>query len=729
MATPPSKSKPSRWQTIANTLHSTRGFGFIFAVVTVTGAILAWMPQGQDLIRSVTDGGPAYLPVVALCASVLLLGFQAWFWSRVIVENQIGPRAKWKDNLYLLLMPRLLGIVPFGLLFYALLRTRSPSTWPAWILLILGLAFLTFVWKREAATDALSAGARKLQESGRNRTAAAISISLSALRPIVLRGGLVLAVVAMVVLIWDPVTLPVRLGPAAVVLLAVALIIPVMTATVLWAATYHIRAAEALVVIAALFSLWVDNHAVRMAPSEKSDQAKSIANRPTLQEAFERWHEQVSKENREVPIIFIASEGGASRAGYWTATVMSKLEEATGGEFSRHVFAISSISGGSLGVGAFLASLDDRKPAHDGTFAREVSDFVGRDYLSPALAGALFPDLLQRFLPWPVFPDRASALELGWEDGWRDHCRQGVCRDDDIMTKDYLSLWGPKTPQPWIPIWMIGGALEEDGRPILTSSLNFENNIDAWDFHSVASGDVRLSTAILNGARFPFVSPGGTLRNVQAPEDVSEVHIVDGGYFDAAGVEVLRELAKSLFSSPKIIGTARLKPIFLLITSDGANPPPVADEHDQTRASLPVACRGGSPAHGCPGAPLLARVAADMIGPVVGLYQSRSAHGERLKAHLFRDRPGLPPPGGWTEIVTLDLCALEVPMNWALSGNAKQGVDRLLVDRMPAVDTKCRGQNFEDFDKVVDWLKPSETVTKVGLPQASDSSRPPERNK
>ncbi|MGR9159706.1 hypothetical protein [Rhizobium leguminosarum] len=717
MAIPPITAKPSLWQTVANTIYNTRGFFFIFAAVTVTGAILAWMPQGQDLIKSVTDGGPSYLPVVALCASVLVLSFQAWFWSRVIVETQFGPRANWNDNLYLLLMPRLLGLIPFGLLFLALMRAQTPSAWPAWVLSILGLAFLVFAWKREAATDAISARARKLQQSGRSRAAAAISISLAALRPIILRGGLILAAIAMAVLIWDPVTLPVRLGPAAVVLLAVALIIPVMTCAILRASAYHIRVIEALIVIAALFSLWVDNHEIRMSPSDHSVQTKAIAERPTLKQAFDRWHHQFSNDGTgEIPIIFIASEGGASRAGYWTATAMSKLEEATGGEFSKHVFAISSISGGSLGVGGFIASLDDGNSVSDGTFARKVSDFVGRDYLSPTLAGALFPDLLQRFLPWPFLPDRAGALELGWEDGWRDHCQPGPCRDDDIMTKDYLSLWGLKTTRPWMPIWLIGGALEEDGRPVLTSSLNFENNIDAWDFHSIAGGDVRLSTAILNGARFPFVSPGGTLRDPHAPEAVGTVHIVDGGYFDAAGVDILRELAKSLFSHPEITGSTRLKPVFLLITSDKANPPPVADQKDQSKDPLPIACRGTSPPHGCPGSPLVARVASDMIGPIVGLYQSRSAHGERMKAHLLRDRPMAPSPSGGTEIVTLDLCQLEVPMNWALSGDAKRQVDGLLVDRQPsaknAEDRECRKQNFDDFDELVGWLKPAASAMK-----------------
>ena len=41
------------------------------------------------------------------------------------------------------------------------------------------------------------------------------------------------------------------------------------------------------------------------------------------------------------------------------------------------------------------------------------------DALAPTLASFLVPDLLQRFIPAPVIRDRARALELGWETGWR----------------------------------------------------------------------------------------------------------------------------------------------------------------------------------------------------------------------------------------------------------------------------------------------------------------------
>ena len=41
------------------------------------------------------------------------------------------------------------------------------------------------------------------------------------------------------------------------------------------------------------------------------------------------------------------------------------------------------------------------------------------DALTPTLAVMLQPDLVQRFLPLPIFHDRAEALERSWEFWWR----------------------------------------------------------------------------------------------------------------------------------------------------------------------------------------------------------------------------------------------------------------------------------------------------------------------
>ena len=120
----------------------------------------------------------------------------------------------------------------------------------------------------------------------------------------------------------------------------------------------------------------------------------------------------------------------------------------------------------------------------------------------------LFPDLLQRFLPVTFLPDRAETLERSWEDAWASIDPKAPSAA--LMREPFLNL-APKAGEPWRPILIVQGASENGGRRFLTSGVKFGcDEIDADDFLDSVGHDVAASTAILNGARFPWVSPGGT---------------------------------------------------------------------------------------------------------------------------------------------------------------------------------------------------------------------------
>ena len=173
--------------------------------------------------------------------------------------------------------------------------------------------------------------------------------------------------------------------------------------------------------------------------------------------------------------------------------------------------------------------------------------FAGENVLGGALTGMLFPDLLQRFLPVTFLPDRAETLERSWEDAWAsiDPARRRARRS---MREPFLNL-APKADEPWRPILIVQGASENGGRRFLTSAVKFAcDEVDADDFLDSVGHDVAASTAILNGARFPCVSPGGTFTaQPSAGRMASRTdHILDGGYFDNAGAETLREMVRAL---------------------------------------------------------------------------------------------------------------------------------------------------------------------------------------
>ena len=162
----------------------------------------------------------------------------------------------------------------------------------------------------------------------------------------------------------------------------------------------------------------------------------------------------------------------------------------------------------------------------------------------------------------PGLRDRAAVLE----DSWRAHYdrmiprpAQGQCHSLDCP---FLSL-RPATGH-WLPLLVLNGTSEATGGRIITTMLattyrppgrcptiNDDGRchifVQAERFHDLLPqdqfNDVRLSTAALNSARFPLISPAGTLH---AKDGHILDRIVDGGYFENYGALSAKELALAI---------------------------------------------------------------------------------------------------------------------------------------------------------------------------------------
>lgn len=631
----------SRLARVVSSVSGVQGFVFIFVALTATGYGLAFTQQGLDIVGAVAVSRRhediwAARHLRWLCITTFLLGFQGWFWARACVEEQVGSRSRWEGNLLLLWTPRVFALIPFGFLIWALTHTRFGTPgWGVWTLVASGIGLLGFVIFRADVTLALRRQAARMRAGRHPRKSKALDAVLNRTRPFLIGAGLVAWALLLAIFTRDPVTLPQWIGPCAIVLLATALIIPVMTTLIQLGRKVGVRATEWVLVVMLVVGSLVDNHAVRLAaPAAKPTPREDVF------EAYKAWRKQASVVGERLPIIFVAVPGGASRAGFWSGEVLSRLEEMSGGDFSRHVFAISSVSGGSVGAVGFLASLTDRAspvPLHV-----RVGDFTAGDFLSPAFAAGAFPDLASRVFPTPLHPDRAEALERGWEEAWKRHCAVvGSCRDPDLLQRNFLSSW--RGTGRWSPILAINGAHEETGGLMLTSTAELFGYVVAEDFNDTTHSDVRLSTAISNGARFPYISPGGTYFGYRGGTDLRRVelgHVIDGGYFDAAGVETLRELATNLFVFPGDAPVGDLQPIYLVVAN--ADPPP-ADP------------------------PKPANFDPDLLGPLRGLFSAGGAHGALLTRSLVQNPPPAQIPGIKPQVVTIRLCKRGAPMDWVLS--------------------------------------------------------------
>jgi hypothetical protein len=279
-----------------------------------------------------------------------------------------------------------------------------------------------------------------------------------------------------------------------------------------------------------------DNHALRVLPEAPSQPLLSLAER------FDDWLDQPERRQAiaarapgsPYPVYLVAAQGGGIYAAYHGAKSMAVLEQEIPG-FHRHVFAISGVSGGSVGATVFAHTLEPS--GENQAIVERVDEVFNHDHLSPVLAAMLFGDAIQRAYPVPVAGwDRALGLELSFE----------IANGLDLPF--HASQSEPWWTQASSPFLVLNTTAVRDGRRLLISPFRFASDAR---FHepraSVADNrpgtDLRFSTAAGLSARFPVITPYGFFAGSAASR---QNRYVDGGYYDNSGALTAREIAEQL---------------------------------------------------------------------------------------------------------------------------------------------------------------------------------------
>jgi hypothetical protein len=338
-----------------------------------------------------------------------------------------------------------------------------------------------------------------------------------------------------------------------------------------------------LATVAVVFSLFdfANNHRVRRVPYL----AQTAPAMPDLPDTFGNWLQARTDQSKfpgRYPVYIVAAQGGGSYAAMHAAHFLSYMQ-ARCPNFAHHLFAISGVSGGSVGAAAFAAAMKDAeqrggvKIPETGCTDRSGEDpaisavqVLDDDFWSPLQAMWLFPDLLQQFLPMRVeIFDRARALEHGLEASWE----RSVTRNDlygprvqsktaNTMAEPFLSLWPQGFDKSLFTPALILNTTEVDtGRRRLISPFKFEGLTDLRFFpvsctsasatHEGKVESLPLSTAAVLSARFPWITPSGWYYDPSetgectSPEK-SVTKLSDGGYFESSGVATALDLAHSL---------------------------------------------------------------------------------------------------------------------------------------------------------------------------------------
>jgi hypothetical protein len=277
-------------------------------------------------------------------------------------------------------------------------------------------------------------------------------------------------------------------------------------------------------------------------------------------------------------MLVVATAGGGIRAAYWTATILEQLERDLGKDafaqssqdkappdgLLRHLlFAISGVSGGSVGAAAYAAAVHDHEV--NGA-AIEPTNYLKQDFLAPGLASMIFVDGAATVLPDFGQIDRGQALELGFE--YASRTKQDK---DGLVSHNFLSFFpGIETagkPDSWRPALLFNATHQETGRRIITSHVKIERDVflDSYDALQVLGSDVRLSTAAHNSARFTYVSPAG---NLFSTTKKNRGYVIDGGYFENYGAQTTLELARKAIDAIDPKHENKVKLVVLQISSD-----------------------------------------------------------------------------------------------------------------------------------------------------------------
>ncbi|HWM26769.1 MAG TPA: hypothetical protein VNP98_18270 [Chthoniobacterales bacterium] len=523
------------WWCLRDFYHQLRPCRFSLLVALIAGAVFLGVAQGTEILRTVGEGmagGQWYWPrVCGFFAALILWALCSWYAARVLLSLEVAdPRcARRRWEWVEIHVPRVLGIAPILIVGCGFLVAACSydSTAPAkfWLHFFAGLCavlallfYLMLIFRRRW----IGAAPKRELKVGQFGRSTKVAISVMLLTSLLL---FILFAVA-------PVPVPQWLGMGTILFLAATSWISLGGLLIHLGSRWQLPLLTSLVVLALVFSFWNDNHIIRVAPQQE-------VTRPDVIQSFRTWYALAEKNDGAGalhPLFIVATEGGGIRAAYWTATVLGGIQDANP-NFAPHLFAISGVSGGSLGAAVFDALLAEPNP---GKFKDKAHDILSQDFLSPTLAAMLYPDLVQRFLPFPIPSfDRGRALEMGWEKAWRD------TMGNNRMAESFVDLWKPG-PREWMPSLFLNGTSVEKGNRIITTNLRLttvfldaEDAADKLGQHSLpatkAGCHIPLSTAAHQSARFTFVSPAGRFPDGS--------HIVDGGYFENSAATTALEIA------------------------------------------------------------------------------------------------------------------------------------------------------------------------------------------
>lgn len=348
------------------------------------------------------------------------------------------------------------------------------------------------------------------------------------------------------------VAVPRLLGPIAILYSSLSIFLVFATTFFIFGIQTGIPLLPLLLVGAMVLSIFRvnDNHAVRLVstPPTVIPAEQPGGKLPKIKQAFDRWLNSEGRvesirsrpaKDKKWPIYVVSAQGGGVFAAYHASKALALLTKEVP-EFTLHLFAISGVSGGSVGSALYINALNST--GDNSSIVQRIDQVFDRDHLSPVLAAMLFPDATQRFYPWPVPAwDRALGLELSFSE------IDGATGSLGNMPAP-ISMEAPFYADQRGPFLVLNTTEVDSGRRFLLSPFFFTSDAT---FHEPSRGpgepqrrqDLRFSTAAVMSARFPLITPYAFINGTEAQR---QRRTVDGGYYDNAGAVTASEIISTL---------------------------------------------------------------------------------------------------------------------------------------------------------------------------------------
>ena len=582
----------------------------VYATVASVGVAYLFLAngQGQDLLRLSAERGLSSWNL-AFFGGALLLGLTLWYTARRLLDREFPGRQfnrrtsafgrRWLPRLFGFLAPASIGI--------GFLRIESDHAVTAKVLgglfLLLAAGLIAFFIARRRifiAPERARLGLEVPNEGGLSpRDWTIMTLAL---------GAVFLLLVAFMA--W-PVAIPQALGAPAIVLLGFAgiALFGGLVLTYAFLARGQPAGTALVLMIAVVSGFFNDNHWVRTEVD-----APSLTRDPPAAH-YAHWR-QTNPAPFEIegrhPVILVAAAGGGIRAAYWTASSLAVMESIP--RFSANLFAISGVSGGSVGAAVYTAVKREQgsEPAQDIPTRATVQRALREDFLSPVVAGLLFPDLMQRFVPYPVpLADRQRFLELSFQ--------QSLADGDSALSRSMTALYGDGF-ETRLPSLLLNTTVVGSGYRGILSNIDLSEFSDALDLlgDGYSTKTAFLSAAAGASARFTYVSPAGSL-SVDTDDKDQKIRVVDGGYFDNSGATTALELLDR-------IGDDKVFPILVLISNNPLGTPICQGRHNPDPGSLKAT------AIGAPAEDFLSEV----LSPMLALLNARTASGRRTEVEAAK---------------------------------------------------------------------------------------------